>query len=525
VRRLAVVVLAIAACIPVRLATSATRSVPAFDYGVAAGEITSTSAVLWTRAPARGPVVLGLWEASRCRRPAGGDLFRCPGGREVVRPALPGNDLTVTIRVAGWLRPGHRYRYQFRHGRSRSEIGAFVSAPAREADARVRFAFSGDADATPGPDGKPGFNRFQVYGRMAAEMNDFDVNLGDTIYSDSELAGSKPALTVAEKWQKYRYGLALPALRRLRAATGLYSQWDDHEFLNDFSRAKGGEALYRAGRKAFIDYTPVSYSAAEGLYRTFRWGSNVELFFLDERSFRSAEASAGGVCDVAGAPDLAPTAPAAVRAAFGTVLPPLAQPVPRACLDAIESPARSLLGERQHASFVKAIRASTATWKVVLNETPIQQLYQLPYDRWEGYAAERSQLLHDLAGLRNVVFLTTDTHANLIGEVRLQTLEASGPVGTGIWEVVTGPVATNTYAREVDAAVGRRGTGDFVTSLFFKPRPPRGLGLLCAATDVDSYAEVDVTRATLTVTPKTASGSPVYEQTGGRCGPLVLHAA
>ena len=60
-RRVALVVLAIAACVPVRLATSATTAAPGFDYGVAAGEITSTSAVLWTRAPTAGRVVLGIW--------------------------------------------------------------------------------------------------------------------------------------------------------------------------------------------------------------------------------------------------------------------------------------------------------------------------------------------------------------------------------------------------------------------------------------------------------------------------------
>jgi phosphodiesterase/alkaline phosphatase D-like protein len=31
-------------------------------------------------------------------------------------------------------------------------------------------------------------------------------------------------------------------------------------------------------------------SSATGLYRTFRWGRNLELFFLEERSFRSAKA-------------------------------------------------------------------------------------------------------------------------------------------------------------------------------------------------------------------------------------------
>ena len=173
---------------------------------------------------------------------------------------------------------------------------------------------------------------------------------------------------------------------------------------------------------------------------------------------------------------------------------------------------------------MQAIKASTATWKVVVNETPIQQFYQLPYDRWEGYAAERTQLLRDLSGVRNVVFLTTDTHANLIGEIRLQTFEPPGPVGTGIWEVVTGPVATNSYAKEIDGVIGKPGTGDFVTSLFLKPPPPRGIGMLCAATDVFSYSEVRVTATTLTVTPKTSSGALVHEKTGGACGPLVLTA-
>jgi alkaline phosphatase D len=222
-------------------------------------------------------------------------------------------------------------------------------------------------------------------------------------------------------------------------------------------------------------------------------------------------------------PGPAPTAPQAVRSAFATLLPPLAHPPAQACVDAIDDPRRTFLGARQLARFLREIRASTATWKVVVNEDPIQQLYELPYDRWEGYAAERTRLLDGLAGVGNVVFLTTDAHANLIGEVRLKTLEPGGPRGTGIWEVVTGPVATNPFAREIDAATGRPGSGLAVTSLFLKPDPPHGLGMACAATDVDSYAEVVVTGTTLTVTPKTAGGARVRETTGAPCG-LVLRA-
>ena len=71
--------------------------------------------------------------------------------------------------------------------------------------------------------------------------------------------------------------------------------------------------------------------------------------------------------------------------------------------------------------------------------------------------------------MKNVLFLATDTHANFVNEVRLRTLEPGGPVGTGIWEVVTGPVATNTQNAEVDETLGRAGMGSAIVALFYKP--------------------------------------------------------
>ncbi|HSI97095.1 MAG TPA: alkaline phosphatase D family protein, partial [Gaiellaceae bacterium] len=274
----------------------ADAATPAFRWGVAAGEVTATSAVLWSRAPAAGRVRL-----------AGTSLKT--GRKEFLRDmrALPANDFTVQARVTG-LRPGTRYTYSFSFspGRFSGAVGTFVTAPPPTADTRVRFAISGDADATPARNGKPAFP-FAVYARMAAERNDFNINLGDTIYSDSGVGGAPFARTVQQKWAKYRLALGQPALRTLRASAGLYSHWDDHEFVNDFSRPEHGEALYRAGVKAFRDYSPVTYSSPLGLYRSVRWGRHLELFFLDERSFRSAKATA------ACSGDLAPTAPQTVR--------------------------------------------------------------------------------------------------------------------------------------------------------------------------------------------------------------------
>jgi phosphodiesterase/alkaline phosphatase D-like protein len=499
------------------LAAAGGAKAAGFALGVAAGEVTSSSAVLWTRAPSAGPVVAELSADARFRRGVVRRTYR------VTRAT----DLTLRVTVRR-LRPGTRYAYRFRAGRAVSAVGRFTTASGPSSTAPVEFAYSGDADATPDPrTGAPAFNQFAVYARMAAEGNAFNVNLGDTIYSDSGVGGAAPALTIPQKWAKYRQNLALPALRRLRASTGLYSHWDDHEFINDFSRPEHGDALYRAGVEAFADYAPVAYSATEGLYRSVRWGRNLELFFLDERSFRDAKASAGGTCDnpaTPGRPDLAPTAPVAVRAAFAALVPSLAQPVAPACLARIGDPSRTMLGERQYNRFTTAVQTSTATFKVVLNEVPIQQFYALPYDRWEGYEAERTRLLDALTDVRNVVFLTTDTHANFVGEVRLRTFEPPGPVGTGMLEAITGPVATNTFAREIDATLGAPGTGSLLNALFFKPAPPRGIGMRCAASDVFSYAQVRVTATELTITPKDQNGQLVRELGGNPCGPFTIAA-
>jgi phosphodiesterase/alkaline phosphatase D-like protein len=419
-------------------------------------------------------------------------------------------------------------------------MGRFRTAPAVRSDRPVRFAWSGDTDATSlEPGGPPFWNRFEVYRRMATEDNSFNVNMGDTIYSDTEVGADNangvftpavpPALSVPQKWAKYKRNLAQAALRRVRARASLYSHWDDHEFINDFSVAENGPDLYRAGMRAFRDYAPVGFSPKNGLYRSFRWGRNLEVFFLDERSFRSPKATVNGVCDnpQTGAPDLAPTAPQSSRNLFALVVPSLSQPVSPACLATINDPQRSLLGSRQYARFTKAVRSSKATWKVIMNEVPIQQFYALPYDRWEGYAAERTKLLTFLRDkVRNVVFLTTDVHANFVNDARLQTLEEGGPIDSGILDVTTGPVATRNFDEEIDEATGSEGSGEVITKAFFKPPPPQGVGMRCAAPDVFSYGQVVVTSEELTIALKDANGKRVVDKGTGQPCPLInLEAA
>jgi phosphodiesterase/alkaline phosphatase D-like protein len=522
VNRLLVAVLGTSALL---LALPAGAGARGFSYGVTAAEVTSTSAVLWTRADKKGTVQLQVSPDRRFGN--AGDVIKSV-------KALASNDNTVQVKVTR-LTPGHKYYYyRFVQGRNASTVGRFITAPRPTQSQTVDFAFSGDADAQRAQgQANPFYNVFEVYKQMAREGNDFNVNMGDTIYSDSEVAGTPPALTVPDKWAKYKQNLALKNLQAVRSSTGMYNHWDDHEFINDFTVAENGASIYSAGVRAFTDYMPVTYKARTGIYRTVQWGSNAELFFLDERSFRSAKASANGVCDnpdTAG-PDLAPTAPQSKRNTFAILIPSLARPVAQACLDAIRAPDRTLLGANQYAAFVNRLKASKATFKIVMNEVPIQQFYALPYDRWEGYDAERQKLLRYIqANVKNVVFLTTDTHGNFYNDARLSTFpEEGGTVNTGIMEMVSGPAATMTFAREIDSAVNRPGSADLLTSVFFKPPPPDGVGMPCAAIDVYSYTQVRVTRTAVTLTPKDLKGQPVREKGSGgaqgpQCGPFTIQA-
>jgi len=496
-----------------------------FTHGVTAGEVTSSSVTLWGKAARSGSYMLQLAENRR---------FRGPVAERLVRAAKR-NDNTVQAELEK-LDPGTRYFYRFTGpGAKRSDVGVFHTAPRARRSGVVEFGLTGDTDFSPAPgESDPFWNDGQIFRHMRAERNDFNIHFGDTIYSDSEVPGALHpiALTVPQKWAKYRLNLANPHLRALRRSAGFYSHWDDHEFINDFSPAEStfsndvninGRTMYRRGVRAFTDYAPVDWSRRQGLYRTVRWGRNLELFFLDQRSFRSAKADEGGVCNNpdTNEPDIAPTAPQSTRTFFSLLVPSLRQPVSQACLDAIRSPDRTYLGRGQLSRFLREVERSDARFKVIMNELPIQQYYALPYDRWEGYEAERQAVLRELRDVKNVIFLTTEEHATLVNDVRFQTLEPGGPRDSGILDVTVGPAATANFAQEIDAVTGRPGSGALVDSLFFEREPPDGVGMDCSIVDQFSYGQVRVTSRRLTIVPKGIDGQP--QRNGDQpCGPFVL---
>lgn len=448
-----------------------------FPDGVAAGDVTATTAQLWTRADVAADLTLEV---------AADPWFNTVVARRVVR-AGPATDFTAQAGIEG-LNPGERYYFRWRRGADAGPLGVFRTAPSPDRPADVRFAYSGDSDGTP-VDGRPVYNAFDVLAAVRREAPDFFVYLGDTVYADSPARTGGPALTLADYRQTYRTNRRLPALTDLLAAVPIYAVWDDHEVLNDYAGQTVDRNRYAAGRQAFLEYMPLRVDAlppADGcagapLFRVFRWGSLVEIIVLDTRSCRSADAAAA--CrDEAGNPDPAPMLPALSRLNLGLPATP-----PPGCREAIAAPNRTLLGSHQKALFKQALLTSTATFKFVVNPVPIQQYYFWPYDRWEGYAAERAEILNFLRThrLTNVIFLTTDAHASLMNEVFLDRFTDPAPVA---YEAVTGPIAAATLGSRLQRSGGPELVEQFHRGLDL-------VGMDCRRLDAYAYGLVTVSAA------------------------------
>ncbi len=416
---------------------SATSSAGETLYGTAA-QASSRSAILWTRSDAAGPV--------SC------DVATDRSFKHIVTDSCGGTadeatDLTVKSTVTG-LKPSTRYFYRF----GPADLmgfplqGTFKTLPVKSTATPLELSFTGDSDilwnTPPEGDTQP---PFAVLDRIREEHPNMFVYMGDTIYSDSE-TNAPTALTFDEKAQKYKDN-RIAATQRLLRSTSTWAIWDDHEVINDFDGAQLAQddpALLTAGRDAFNAYWPVH---EKRYYRKVPFGKNADMFFLDERTYRTQSADeADSPCrDKNGTLDKAPTMPDSDRAQLGY---PPADPV---CVAHVNDLSRTMLGATQLQWLENALLKSKAKWKLIMNEVVISQLFVIPYDRWDGYSAERTALLQFIADhhIKNVVFLTTDIHANFASRVYVDiTAEGSKPVA---YEFATGPIQTCTLKCEIEA--------------------------------------------------------------------------
>ncbi|WP_306057383.1 alkaline phosphatase D family protein [Natronococcus wangiae] len=268
------------------------------------------------------------------------------------------------------------------------ESGTFVTAPSPTDEKRVTFAWSGDTWGYGDDPVEPPFPGLRT---IAEREPDFFLYHGDTIYADARTPAGKvtentPIDEALEIYRaKYKEMRDPPAavaertnLRELLESTSVYTVWDDHEVINNF--AGPIEPLMPEGRRAFREYWPLDRDEdsppgeSNTFYDSFRWGKHVELFLIDTRQYRDPN---------------------------------------------VERDSKTLLGREQREWLKEALAASDATWKMLASPAPLghpSDSWATPADR-TGYESELLDLVEHVRteGISNLVVVAGDVHKSIVG--------------------------------------------------------------------------------------------------------------
>lgn len=418
----------------------ADRLRPVITHGVQSGDVTTRGGVVWARADRLARMVVE-WDTDP----------RFPNPRRAEGPvATAGSDFTARVDL-GDLPPGRpiHYRVVFEQPdspRERSEpaLGSFPTAP--EDGASVTFAWSGD---TAGQGWGINLERggMTAYEAVRRRRPDFFIHCGDLIYADNVIpaeiklhdgtvwknltteAKSHVAETLADFRGNYAYNLLDPNVRRMNAEVPSLVMWDDHEIHNNWFPAEVLEdkrytetscrVLAARSRQAMGEYTPMRPAPGDParVYRSFRRGPHLDVFLLDERSYRGDN---------------------------GENREPRATP---------------FLGREQVAWLKEQLLASRATWKIIASDQPLSLVvaegrrHVIRHDAYAnnkggpplGRELELAEILGFLkqSRIRNVVWLTADVH--YAAAIRHDPKSAGFSGFDPFWEFVAGPMSATTY--------------------------------------------------------------------------------
>lgn len=387
--------------------------------GIATGDVTEHSALIWARTDGTELVQVEWWEA-----PASGPSL-VPGLQAVTRtaaePTSRAQDFTAKVLLTG-LKPSTTYHYRvwtappeamerFGEMARSSETGRFRTAPPPSQHRDVRFVWSGDL----GGQGRcrAGEIGYPIFDEMRALEPQFMLFLGDTIYGDEQCEAPPNvygsgfvATTVDEYRAKHRYQRGAVALRRFLTDIPVWVIWDDHEVRNNFSGPF--DPHMPAGRQALLDYWPIHTPPDDPtrLHRILRYGADLELFILDTRQYRSRNQDSDG-------------------------------------------PAKTMLGAAQREWLIANVIKSTATWKVIATSVPLSNAKkgspQIPgNDGWArgddgtGFQHELITIIHSLLKqrVRNLVWLSGDVHY-----AAMFAYDPSGDGRPDFHEFIAGPLS------------------------------------------------------------------------------------
>lgn len=414
------------------------KSRPQIPYGVASGDISGSNAVIWSRSnkPARMIVEYSTNESFR--------NFR----RVVGQVASDQTDFTARMYLSG-LPQGQQifYRVMFQDLQSSNIYSAPVKGifkTASQGNKDIFFAWSGDTAGQGwgiNPDGG-----MKIYESIRKLKPDFFIHSGDYIYADGPIKSevslddgtiwknlttpekSKVAETLQEFRGNYIYNLLDENVRRFNAEIPQLVQWDDHEIRNnwypgqtivddDRYKVKDVSLLAKRGKQAFLEYTPIRYDSKDArIFRSFDYGSLLQIFMLDKRSYRGANSSNR---------------------------------------QTVASSETAFLGSPQVRWLKSQLLNSKATWKVIASDMPLGLVVpdgKINFENssnGDGKALGRELEIADLLkfikqkNIPNVVWLTADVHyaaAHYYDPNQAQFQDFKP-----FWEFVAGPLNSGTF--------------------------------------------------------------------------------
>ncbi len=463
------------------------QAAPLF-YGVAAGDMTASDAILWTRADNGGATA--ALTAQVATDPGFGNVVWSGAGSTVAT-----NDYTLKLDATG-LASNTQYYYRFVGTGATSATGQFTTTPTATQNTNFKIGFSGDADGRFRPyTSVAGFGTSANPGSVG--LNAF-VFLGDTMYETAS-TGSAAVPTLTPTSTAAQSQAALPAYNQkylenitgVNSTTGAITPGAGQQGLQSFLQNVGtytvldnhelGNKQLQSGGAPLAAASPNSNPAFD-VNTTGSYNNQTVAFQTTEKSFFNYHPTAA---DVQGTPTTGLSI-TNLQQPTNTVVNP-ADPRSNGTaqnyfsrswgknatyiqlddrsyrdvrLDVINQGSlntradvanRTMLGSTQFAWFkqqIDAAKAAGTPWVVISISTPIDQTGGNQDSKsWFGnYSAERNALLKYIAdsGVQHVVFLTTDDH-----EMRTVKLQYEpDPVGhPGVFQVmdnafqiVTGPI-------------------------------------------------------------------------------------
>lgn len=364
-----------------------------FYHGVASGDPLHDRVIIWTRVTPEdslGSVVVS-WEVAE--DPAFVSVYKSDS-----ITTTPARDYTVKADVDG-LKPGRFYYYRFKALGYTSMTGRTKTAAVQTDSAAFAIVSCSNWE----------FGYFNAYQKIAERELDAVVHLGDYIYEypvggyGDTTIGRKhlPAheiVTLQDYRTRYSQYHLDKGLQKARQQHPFITIWDDHEVANNVFKEGAqnhqdseGEFAARkaAATQAYYEWLPIREGKSH--FRSFSFGNMADLIMLDER------------------------------------LEGRTKPVDSLSDPAYKSETQSMLGAAQLDWFKTTLAQSKATWKIIGNQVIFSEVDQSgPFpsaprnlDSWDGYPYEQKHLatyLQELA-LKNVIFITGDTHASWAFEV------------------------------------------------------------------------------------------------------------